>query len=59
MILREVMLFTYVLIAVLNLAVGGELFGWLWSNANGNCHKQNEQLLMENRQGPLRHCLGE
>lgn len=48
---------TFLLIAILNLALGGSLFGWFYESASADCHESNEQLMSELREGPPKPCL--
>lgn len=48
---------TFLLIAVLNLAVGGSLFGWFYADARAICYEQNAQLVTEGKHGPPKACL--
>lgn len=51
---------TYALIALLNLAVGGSLFGWIYEGHQANCWKDAAQFAQRqievHEQGPLREC---
>lgn len=56
MVLREVVTATWLLIALLNLALGGALFGWISNAHDATCHQSNSELLQRHEQGPLREC---
>ena len=47
---------TYILISVLIFVIWGGLHKGFMNAAESNCHEHNEQLLSEQREGPLRQC---
>jgi hypothetical protein len=55
-ILREPITLTYILIAVLIMAVSGELFTVFSSSHEANCQARNVRLLTDSREGPLQEC---
>jgi hypothetical protein len=51
---------TYVLIALLNLAVGGTLFGWIYEGTKAGCWERSARFAQSqievHNQGPIHEC---
>lgn len=53
------MIATWLLIAGLSVCFSGSLFGWLYTDAQKECHERRAKFLATHSQGPMPRCLGE
>lgn len=50
------MILAWSIISALSIAVAATLGGWLYNDARATCQVKNLELVLDNKQGPLRQC---